>query len=65
MGVIADPTASHNTLRLRFTAPTEDPSMRFANRPAPDNPKTSTIATASLVAKINRRLSANDTWSDQ
>ncbi|MER9658169.1 hypothetical protein NKJ26_33075 [Mesorhizobium sp. M0152] len=39
--------------------------MRFANRPARDNSKTSATTAASLGAEINLRLSANDTRIDR
>ncbi|MGX7877162.1 aspartate dehydrogenase domain-containing protein [Mesorhizobium sp. ORM6] len=42
-----------------------DAFMRFANRPAPANPKTLAIVAVSLVAEINRHPSANDTRNDR
>ena len=54
--VIADPTVSLNTHEIEAESALGMAFMRFANRPSPDNPKTSALTAASLAATVRRRL---------
>jgi aspartate dehydrogenase len=54
--VIADPTVSLNTHEIEAESTLGMAFMRFANRPSPDNPKTSALTAASLAATVRRLL---------
>lgn len=54
--VVADPAVSLNTHEIEAEGPLGTASLRFANRPAPDNPKTSALTAASLAASVRRLL---------
>ena len=54
--VIADPTVSLNTHEIEAESTLGMAFMRFANRPSPDNPKTSALTAASLAAAVRRLL---------
>lgn len=56
--VVADPAVGLNTHEIEVHSAYGDAFMRFANRPSPDNPKTSAITAASLMAEVDRRLCA-------
>jgi aspartate dehydrogenase len=55
--VVADPLVSLNTHDIEVSSDAGTASMRFANRPSPDNPKTSAIVALSLEAAIRRYFS--------
>lgn len=63
--VIADPAVSLNTHELEIHSEFGDAFFRFANRPSPDNPKTSAITAESLMTEVSRRLSARAQRSSQ
>ncbi len=52
--VIADPTVDSNIHEIRARGAFGSFEMRLANRPNPDNPKTSLLACLSVVALLNR-----------
>ena len=52
--VIADPAVTLNTHEIAVDSPLGSASMRFANRPAADNPKTSALTAAGLAASVRR-----------
>jgi aspartate dehydrogenase len=54
--VIADPAVSLNTHEIEAESVLGAAFMRFANRPSPDNPKTSALTAASLAAAVRRLL---------
>ena len=54
--VIADPAVSLNTHEIEAESALGTAFMRFANRPSPDNPKTSALTAASLAATVRRLL---------
>ena len=54
--VMADPAVSLNTHEIEAESDLGSASMRFANRPAPANPKTSALTAASLAAAVRRLL---------
>src|ERR1700722_5111730 len=54
--VIADPAVSLNTHEIEAESALGMAFMRFANRPSPDNPKTSALTAASLAATVRRLL---------
>ena len=54
--VVADPAVSLNTHEIEVESDLGFASMRFANRPAPTNPKTSALTAASLAAAVHRLL---------
>ena len=54
--VIADPAVALNTHEIEAESPLGLALMRFANRPSPDNPKTSALTAASLAAAVRRFL---------
>jgi aspartate dehydrogenase len=54
--VIADPAVSLNTHEIEAESALGTAFMRFANRPSPDNPKTSALTAASLAAAVRRLL---------
>jgi aspartate dehydrogenase len=54
--VIADPAVSWNTHEIEAQSALGLAFMRFANRPSPDNPKTSALTAASLAATVHRLL---------
>ena len=54
--VIADPAVSLNTHEIEADSGLGTAFMRFANRPSPDNPKTSALTAASLAAAVRRLL---------
>ena len=54
--VVADPAVSLNTHEIEAESALGTAFMRFANRPAPDNPKTSALTAASLAAAVRRLL---------
>jgi len=54
--VMADPTVSLNTHEIEAESDLGSAAMRFANRPAPANPKTSALTAASLAAAVRRLL---------
>jgi aspartate dehydrogenase len=54
--VIADPAVSLNTHEIEAESAPGTAFMRFANRPSPDNPKTSALTAASLAAAVRRLL---------
>ena len=54
--VIADPAVRLNTHEIEAESALGAAFMRFANRPSPDNPKTSALTAASLAATVRRLL---------
>jgi aspartate dehydrogenase len=54
--VIADPAVSLNTHEIEAESALGAAFMRFANRPSPENPKTSALTAASLAAAVRRLL---------
>ncbi|UDL96218.1 aspartate dehydrogenase [Lichenihabitans sp. PAMC28606] len=52
--VVADPSVSLNTHEIEADSELGCALMRFANRPSPDNPKTSALTAASLAAAVRR-----------
>jgi len=54
--VIADPEVSLNSHEILVRSAFGTASMRFANKPSPDNPKTSAITAASLMVEVKRYL---------
>lgn len=58
--VVADPSVSLNTHEIVVNSRFGDAFMRFANQPSPDNPKTSAITAASLLAEIRTRLAGSE-----
>ena len=54
--VIVDPAVSLNTHEIEAESNLGSAWMRFANRPAPANPKTSALTAASLAAAVRRLL---------
>jgi aspartate dehydrogenase len=54
--VIADPAVSLNTHEIEAESALGTAFMRFANRPSPDNPKTSALTAASLAAAVRRLI---------
>lgn len=54
--VVADPAVSLNTHEIEAEGPLGTAFLRFANRPAADNPKTSALTAASLAAAVRRLL---------
>ncbi len=52
--VVADPAVSLNTHEIEAESGLGTAFMRFANRPAPGNPKTSALTAASLAAAVRR-----------
>jgi aspartate dehydrogenase len=54
--VIADPAVSLNTHEIEAESALGMAFMRFANRPSPDNPKTSALTAASLAAAVRRLI---------
>jgi aspartate dehydrogenase len=54
--VVADPAVTLNTHEIEAEGPLGTAHLRFANRPAPDNPKTSALTAASLAATVRRML---------
>jgi aspartate dehydrogenase len=55
--VIADPALSQNTHEIEIESALGSAFMRFANLPAPDNPKTSALTAASIAAVAWRYFS--------
>ncbi len=55
--VIADPAVTHNTHEIETESALGSAFMRFANLPAPDNPKTSALTAASIAAAVRRYFS--------
>jgi aspartate dehydrogenase len=53
---IADPAVRLNTHEIEAESTLGTAFMRFANRPSPDNPKTSALIAASLAAAVRRLL---------
>jgi aspartate dehydrogenase len=56
--VVADPLVSCNTHDIEVSSEAGTASMRFANRPSPENPKTSAIVALSLEAAVRRHFSS-------
>ncbi|MDR6952997.1 aspartate dehydrogenase [Ancylobacter sp. 3268] len=54
--VVADPAVTDNTHEIAVESPAGSALMRFANRPAPDNPKTSLLTALSLAAAVRRHF---------
>jgi aspartate dehydrogenase len=54
--VVADPAVALNTHEIEAEGPLGTASMRFANAPSADNPKTSALTAASLAAAVDRLL---------
>jgi aspartate dehydrogenase len=54
--VIADPAVRLNTHEIEAESALGSAFMRFANRPSPDNPKTSALTAASLAAAVRRLI---------
>lgn len=54
--VVADPAVTTNTHEITVTGAAGEASMRFANKPSPDNPKTSMITALSLASAVQRRF---------
>jgi aspartate dehydrogenase len=54
--VVADPQMRLNTHDIEVESSAGTASLRFANRPSPDNPKTSAIVSFSLEAAIRRHF---------
>jgi aspartate dehydrogenase len=54
--VVADPSVDTNTHEIEVTGAAGDAFLRFANRPSPDNPKTSMITALSLASVVQRRF---------
>lgn len=54
--VIADPAVGLNTHEIEAESALGAAFMRFANRPSPENPKTSALTAASLAAAVRRLL---------
>ncbi|MEH6719946.1 MAG: aspartate dehydrogenase [Aurantimonas endophytica] len=54
--VVADPSVSTNTHEIEVTSAAGDAYLRFANKPSPDNPKTSMITALSLASAVQKRL---------
>lgn len=52
--VVADPAVTLNTHEIEVDGPLGLAVMRFANRPAPGNPKTSALTAASMMAAARR-----------
>lgn len=53
---VADPAATGNTHEIAVVSPAGSALMRFANRPSPDNPKTSALTALSLAAAVRRHF---------
>ncbi|MGB3539563.1 MAG: aspartate dehydrogenase [Mesorhizobium sp.] len=56
--VVADPRAGQNIHELEVTSAAGSASMRFANAPSPDNPKTSMLTALSILASLEPLLSS-------
>ena len=54
--VVADPAVTTNTHEIAVTGAAGDAFLRFANRPSPDNPKTSMITALSLASAVRKRF---------
>ena len=54
--VVADPFVTTNTHEIEVTGAAGEAFLRFANRPSPDNPKTSMITALSLASVVQRRF---------
>lgn len=54
--VIADPAATGNQHEIEVASAAGTASFRFANTPAPDNPKTSAVTAMSMAAALKRLL---------
>lgn len=54
--VVADPSVTTNTHEITVTGAAGEAFLRFANRPSPDNPKTSMITALSLASVVQRRF---------
>ncbi|WP_298952478.1 aspartate dehydrogenase [uncultured Methylobacterium sp.] len=55
--VVADPAAPGNTHTIRVTSDLGDLALTVANRPSPDNPKTSWIVSRALLAAVEQHFS--------
>lgn len=53
--LVADPTETRNVHEIRASGPFGELSLRFANRPSPDNPRTSALAPLAALALLRRR----------
>lgn len=56
--VIADPAVSGNTHEIEVESPAGTATLRFANRPSPDNPKTSAVTALSLAQAVRRHFAS-------
>lgn len=56
--VIADPAVSGNTHEIEIESPAGTATLRFANRPSPDNPKTSVVTALSLAQAVRRHFAS-------
>jgi aspartate dehydrogenase len=56
--VVADPHVKQNIHELDVTSAAGSASMRFANAPSPDNPKTSMLTALSILASLEPLLSS-------
>lgn len=54
--VVADPSVTTNTHEIDVTGAAGEAFLRFANKPSPDNPKTSMITALSLASSVQRRF---------
>jgi aspartate dehydrogenase len=50
--VVVDPAVTANTHEVRIESPAGVAEFRFANHPAPDNPKTSLLTSLSVAAEV-------------
>lgn len=61
--VVADPGVKQNIHELEVTSAAGSASMRFANAPSPDNPKTSMLTALSILAALEPLLSSKSRLS--
>lgn len=52
VSVVVDPAVSANTHEVRIESPAGVAEFRFANNPAPDNPKTSLLTSLSVASEV-------------
>lgn len=56
--VIADPAVRGNTHEIEVESPAGTATLRFLNRPSPDNPKTSVVTALSLAHAVRRHFAS-------
>ncbi|WP_428030384.1 aspartate dehydrogenase [Ancylobacter sp.] len=56
--VIADPAVGGNTHEIEVESPAGTATLRFANLPSPDNPKTSAVTALSLAQAVRRHFAS-------